>query len=385
MPMKPSILKGIESILGSKKVESFVNDADDYMIIEDDSGRIRVAKQSLVKDFSISHFITGIVSSCKGRIDDRGLFIIEDMIFNRVSNYNLPKRINISFKTDYSLNGSSVYQILSSNNNLIAFISGLKFGNIDYTGKSALARNLFIDLIQGKFAVQNNLNNLFKRIVRIVIVGNSIFSPDETDLVEKGSFIKQDLNSRVYRTLLQNYDEFDNFLNILSHSVKLDVMPGASDTSCIFFPQLPINNIMLPLSYSSNSINLVPNPYKFEFDELLFLGSSGQNIDNIRRYTTISKNSSDIMEKTIDWCHISPSSPDTLRTYPITQNDPLLFREIPNVYFTGNQKNFETKLIEYNGSSIRLFSVPEFSATFSFVLMDMKTLEVCEYLIQFKN
>jgi len=62
--------------------------------------------------------------------------------------------------------------------------------------------------------------------------------------------------------------------------------------------------------------------------------------------------------------------------------DPLFFKEIPNVYFAGNQDTFETKLSFYNGVPLRLIAILDFSKTFSFVLMDMNTLEACEYQIE---
>jgi DNA polymerase delta subunit 2 len=382
MPLKPSILKGLESILGSKKVESFVNESEDYLIIEDESGRIRVSNNS--PGFSASQFITGIAIATKGRVDDKGVFILEDVIFHRVDHYSLPQRIKNSVQLNNNLIAdNSVYQMLSSSSELLAFISGINFGKDDYSGKLNLARLLFIDIIQGRFPLEANIKKLINRINRLIIVGNAVYSPEETDQVEKGSYIKQELNTRVYKKLIQSYEEFDDYLDILTQSITVDLMPGASDTSSIFFPQLALSPLMLQKSGTNSSLNLANNPHKFEMNEISFIGTSGQNIDNIRKYTTISKNPIDILEKTIEWGHICPSAPDTVRTYPITGNDPLILREIPNVYFTGNQKTFETKLINYTEPPVRLISIPDFSISFSFVLIDMNTLESCEYVIQY--
>lgn len=383
MPLKPSILKGVETILGSKKVDSFVNEADDHLIIEDQSGRVRISNHG---PFSPSEFITGIIMAAKGRFDEKGVFIMEDVLFNRVESHSLPERIrNLKVKENSGPQGSSVYQMLSSDSNIVAFISGLQFGKQDYTGKSHLARNLLMELIQGRCALEGAVNNLIKRIVRVVLVGNSVSAPEDTELVEKGSYIKQDLNARVYRTLLQNYDDFDNFLNSLSHSVEVDLMPGNDDSTSAFFPQLPVNTIMLPQSCHNNSITFASNPHKFSLDGVLFLGSGGQNIDDIRKYTTVSKNPVDILEKTLQWAHICPSAPDTLRTYPSMENDPLILREIPNVYFVGNQKAYDTRLTYDHGDPVRLISIPDFSLTFSFVLLDMNSLDTCEYILELNN
>jgi DNA polymerase delta subunit 2 len=385
MQLKPSILKGMETILGAKKVENFVNDAEDFLIIEDNSGRIRISNSSYLtmRDFSPSHYVTGIIAAVKGRLDDKGVFTMEDIIYNRVNNYFLPKRVQSSYEKEDKV---SLYNILqNTNNNIIAFVSGLQFGNTDYSGKSQLARNLLIDFFQGRFSNDELILKMIKRINRLIIVGDSINSPDDTDLVEKGSFMKQDLNSRVMRTLLKNFDEFDEFLNILSHSVRVDVMPGSEDNSSCFFPQLPLNKIMFSVSSSHDSVNFVPNPYSFKYDDLLFTGTSGQNIKNIQQYTKISESTLDIMEKTLEWNHLSPSSPDTIRTYPVSEKDPLIIENVPNVYFTGNAKNFETRLTYYNQTALRLISIPQFCKSHSIVLLDLSTLEVCEYSLEFFN
>jgi DNA polymerase delta subunit 2 len=379
MPLKPSILRGLESVLGAKKVESFVNLQEDFLIVEDSSGRVRISNSSPMIDFSSGNLVTGIIAAIKGKLEERGLFSMDDIIFYNLKNYTLPPRIKNTIAIE---NASSIHKMIGSDSNLIAFVSGLHFGKTDYTGKLPLARNLFLNLLQGRFSSDNNLNLLFKRIQRLVIAGNSINSPDETDLVEKGSYLKADLNLRVYKTIIQNFDDFDSYLNILSHLFKVDLMPGSEDNSSSYFPALPINPIMLPNSSNNSTVNLIPNPYKFELDEINFLGTSGQNVDNIRKYSNLGPNSVDILEKTLQWCHISPSAPDTCRSFPTIEMDPLFFKEIPNVYFTGNQDNFETKLSFYNGVPLRLIAIPDFSKTFSFVLMDMNTLEACEYQIE---
>ena len=386
MPLKPSILKGIENILGSKKVESFVNDTEDYLVLEDNSGRIRISNHSSTSTahFSPCQYVTGIIAAIKGRLDDKGVLVMEDIMFNKLGNYSLPKRIHstINLDNNHKTTGA-LYNMQNSDSEIVAFVSGLQFGKTDYTGKLSLARNFLIDFLQGRFSTEELVYKMIKRINRLIIVGDSINSPDDTDLFEKGSYMRQDLNSRVMRVLLKNYDEFDEFLNNISHSIIVDVMPGAEDNSSSFFPQLPLNSIMLPLSSSNNSLNLVPNPYSFKIDELMFTGTSGQNIKNIKQYSNISESTLDIMEKTLEWGHLSPSAPDTIRTYPVSEKDPLIINNVPNVYFAGNANKFETRLTFYNQIPIRLISVPQFSINPSIVLLDLSTLEVCEYSFEF--
>ena len=198
-------------------------------------------------------------------------------------------------------------------------------------------------------------------------------------MVEKGSYLKQELNNRVYKIILQNYDNADNFLNILSNSVKIDIMPGTEDNSSCFFPQSPINKILLPIASSCDSLNFVSNPYIFSYEGIELCGTSGQNIDNIRKYSTLGPSAIEIMGKTLEWGHIAPTAPDGLRTYPFSNKDPLILKNIPNVYFTGNQKEFGTELYSYNNNPVRLISIPDFNISHSIVLIDTQTLDVIEY------
>jgi DNA polymerase delta subunit 2 len=373
MPLKPSILKGIESILGARKVESFVSENEDFLILEDNSGRVRISNRSNMLNYSPSHYISGIIAAVKGRLDDKGVFSIEDICFyNNSGNLASIKTIQPS-RND----------LFEGSNKLIAFISGLQFGmdkdNYVDIGKGKILRNLLLETFQGTL---NNINfkiNLFKRIENVVICGNIIYSPEETDQVEKGSYLKTELNNRIYRIILQNYTEADNYIASLCNCVNVHLMPGYNDNSCSFFPQSAISSILFPNSSLYDSFNLVTNPYKFKLDNKLYIGTSGQNIDNIKKYTSISNSSVDILEKTLEWGHIAPSAPDTLRTFPFTETDPMLLKETPDIYFAGNQKSFETRLIEVNGKSIRLISIPEFCENGNLVLLDTITYDTQEY------
>ena len=61
MPLRPSILKGMESILGAKKISSFVNEKD-ALFFEDNCGRVKINSQT---EFDISSYITGIIAGLK--------------------------------------------------------------------------------------------------------------------------------------------------------------------------------------------------------------------------------------------------------------------------------------------------------------------------------
>lgn len=65
--MKPSILKNIVGVLGTRKFESgqFVSE-DDYAVLEDNSGRIRI---KTTQNFNPKDFVTGSIMALLGQAD----------------------------------------------------------------------------------------------------------------------------------------------------------------------------------------------------------------------------------------------------------------------------------------------------------------------------
>jgi len=90
MPLKPQYLKGIESILGAKKIENFVNEVEDFMVIEDETGRIRISNVGVSKTFWPSNFVTGIACALYGKLNEKGLFLPTDIEYNEI-NYDSPR------------------------------------------------------------------------------------------------------------------------------------------------------------------------------------------------------------------------------------------------------------------------------------------------------
>jgi DNA polymerase delta subunit 2 len=54
------------------------------------------------------------------------------------------------------------------------------------------------------------------------------------------------------------------------------------------------------------------NPNKFEIEGHLMIGSSGQTVQDVLRFTNLD-NPIDIMDKILDWGHLIPSAPDIIR------------------------------------------------------------------------
>ena len=94
------------------------------------------------------------------------------------------------------------------------------------------------------------------------------------------------------------------------------------------------------------------------------------------------KDSSDleILEKTLVWGHITPTSPETMSCYPFIDEDPFIIDNLPDVYFAGNMGKFDYKHLidKQKEKKVLLVCVPEFKRTKSFCLVNLNNLDVFE-------
>ena len=156
-------------------------------------------------------------------------------------------------------------------------------------------------------------------------------------------------------------------------------MPGKTDPTGLLLPQEPIHHCILPRSSVSTGIRCVTNPYQASFDGMLFLGSSGQNIENIRQFTDL-EDAVEILDKTLTWRHMAPTAPDTLQCYPNPDSDPFIIKNMPHVYFAGNQKKFGMKLKKVGPNAyVRFIALPNFETTLQAVLINLRDLS-CELM-----
>lgn len=79
MPLKPSILKNILGVLGTRKFKNgqYVSE-EDYVVLEDNSGRVRIKRNAI---FAPEHFSTGSILALKGIVDKNGFFDVKDYCF----------------------------------------------------------------------------------------------------------------------------------------------------------------------------------------------------------------------------------------------------------------------------------------------------------------
>ena len=125
-----------------------------------------------------------------------------------------------------------------------------------------------------------------------------------------------------------------------------------------------------------SSVNRLTNPTDFAVDGVSFLGSSGEPVVDVRRYSDID-DAVDVMEHLLAWGHLAPSAPDSLSCYPFSsRDDPFVLREQPHVFFAGNQPEFGfRKLQGPSGQAMTVVSVPSFAKTGEVVLVDLASLD----------
>uniref|UniRef100_A0A7C9ENC8 Uncharacterized protein n=1 Tax=Opuntia streptacantha TaxID=393608 RepID=A0A7C9ENC8_OPUST len=256
----------------------------------------------------------------------------------------------------------------------VVFISGLNVGG---STTNPLQFQLLIDHITGHLGDEKE-QRIAAEIVHVVIAGNSVEIP-------KGLFNGQNLGSKDQSRLFEPIKELDISLTQIAAGVSLDLMPGANDPANFSLPQQPLNRCLFPGSSVYNTFSSCTNPHCFELDNIRFLGTSGQNIEDLEKYSE-AKDKLEFMERTLRWRHIAPTAPNTLGCYPFTDKDPFVLESCPHVYFVGNQDKYETRLIDGpEGQVTRLICIPKFSETGVAVVLNLRNLEchVLSFGIQF--
>ena len=362
MKLKPSCLKGMEKMYGISKIEKFI-DENDYLSLEDTSGRVKIDK--LNSKINVNEFVSGIPIAFKGKLNDKGSFVVDDYLYYKNED-SLTNDKNLDTPMDIETNS------INQDKNLILFISNLNIGKTNENEDKHLqmARNMLISFIQNK-NLNNKLSDISNKIKRIIFVGNSVYVNQKIEELEKGSFIKAEEYKKELKDIIDNYSSLDKYLKLISSYIHIDLINSIDGNDEVYYPQNP-NSQFLFLENISNinakTLNLAPNPYNFEMYSYKtkikksFLGTSGENINTILQYTDIN-DPLIAMQKTIEWGHLAPLAPDTLRIYPYSECDPLLLNKIPDIYFISGKKYLNKKVINYYKKNVLLIELPDFSVT----------------------
>jgi len=380
MSGKPNILKDVSTTLNIDEIEDNNEkyiDGTKEVLIEDESGRM-----VLIGDKTQSlDIITGVVIGVLGLENKHGEFELLDFCLP-----GLPEKIPRSLPS-----------VEIEEPKYIAFISGIEIGNDLY---DSLKTQLLFEYLTGElgcFADQVHAS----QISRVIFAGNLITKYKRTKEEIKNARLYGHFDCKSATEYQKHLQQLDLLLSTVSSSVPMDIMPGENDPTNLSFPQQPLHSSFFKNTNLSDSCYMATNPHYCEIDNLSILGTSGQNIHDILRYTDIIDDDNkeeeenkdamnidgeennktkeepiDIAERTLKWQHIAPTSPDTLTSYPFKDRDPFVIESLPDVYFIGNQSKFSNRLIEGpNNAKTRIIMIPSFIKTHQLVLLNVKTLD----------
>ena len=362
MKLKPSILDDYvkeAGLGGTSEVKStkFVSD-DDSLVLEDEGARVKLVGPAA----NVDEFVTGVVLAAKGRVIANGEFEADEICF--------PAPAPQTPIAKSSAPGPGTY---------VAIVSGLRVGDAAASDPKLL--DLMLDYLTGNLGGAAE-QSAAASVARVVVAGGALPAAEVP---------ATSLDPRQQAAAARPLRDLDVFLTTLAAAVPTCVMPGEGDPTNQALPQQPLHPCMFPEAarYAPATFSAATNPHDFATGGVEFLGTSGQNIDNLRAYTKTKTHGDasdanaaaaetlDLMEATLRWQHLAPSAPDTLACYPYKDRDPFHLERSPHVYFAGCQPAFGARVVERGGAGGKtlVVSVPSFAETGTVALVNLDTLE----------
>lgn len=290
------------------------------IMLEDDSGRIR-----LVGDVLKNYFlVTGCIIAVMGTENVNGEFEVIDLKFADLPPQ--PERWALSKPSGNAgknpkIKEEDVEMADSRPSKKIAIISGLEFSGTDTS--YAMELDLLLEFLLGE-ALDPAAQSEIAHISRLIIAGNSIAKPSEHDTGDKKGHKKYGYDASSYNPVPSQL--LDAFLSSLLPTIPVTLLPGAHDPANASYPQQPIHSAMFPTARTYTSppgtsrteqpgwLDPVTNPWEGEIEGWRVLGTSGQNLDDICKYVDNSDRLG-MMEAMCRWRCSAPTAPDTLCTY----------------------------------------------------------------------
>ncbi|KAI6179677.1 hypothetical protein M3Y98_00636100 [Aphelenchoides besseyi] len=165
------------------------------------------------------------------------------------------------------------------------------------------------------------------------------------------------------------------FARLAKYADGSDLIPGLHDDMWSCWPQIPLEKTSFGRFANANFFHTKTNPYSFTIDGVNFLGTSGQNLTDLRKYTC-GQSVEKLMMQMIKASHICPTSPKTIEEYSFEDRDPFILDEIPHVFFAGNQDRHFCKTVEFeNGARTVLLTIPRFQDNYEVILLNIRTMQ----------
>ncbi|EJU04668.1 hypothetical protein DACRYDRAFT_93140 [Dacryopinax primogenitus] len=354
MPLKPNVLEDIskDHWIAAPPPRPKIFSPDDSVMLEDESGRVRLVGERVSK----AHLVTGVIMGALGAETAKGDFEVVDVCFA-----GMPPQ------TERAEDGMDV-DGEERKGEWVALVSGLDIG-----GSSAPADmrvQLLVEYLTSELGGEEDEGES-ARISRLILAGNSLTPPIRQEEISKKRYGYDSSSYSATPTLTLSSHLLD-----LSRTMPVHLMPGASDPAGATLPQQALPKAMFGEVRRASGFSCETNPCWIPLEGCLMLGVGGQTIDDIFKYV----DSSDRLEmarSTLLWRHIAPTAPDTLWCHPFADKDPFIIPRTPDVYFVGNQPAFETGMVRgVEGQRSRVILLPRFSKTGKFVLVHTGTLEV---------
>ncbi|XP_022129102.2 DNA polymerase delta subunit 2 [Pieris rapae] len=335
--LKPSILKELSDqleIIPQPARTHFVHETD-TVVLEDELQRIKLSGLCINSD----EIVTGVVVAILGSEDEDGIFSIQDICW---PGCNLQKPLP-ELTTD----------------RFVVLMSGINLAS--KTADHLFSLNLFLEWISG-FCGTSEYQEEISKVVRVIIAGG-VYAKHSNDIMLSEADV------------IAASEQVDSFCAALSATAPLDLMPGCKDPVGIMLPQKPFHYCLFPKAVEYKSFNRVSNPYECDIGGLTCLGSSGEPVKDIMRYSKLD-NEIEVMKKTLQWRHIAPTCPDTVPCIPCLDTDPFTMYNCPNIYFSGNAREFSTELYKgEGGQKVRLVAVPDFCDSKTIAFINLANLE----------
>lgn len=321
--------------------------ATDALILEDESGRVELCGPSAPPPATI---VTGVVIAVAGWLRTKGRFEVA-RYSTAAASPPVPRLMSARSTPRY-----------------IAIISGL---DMAAGGSIPIGLDTMMDYLAGNIDAA-----LGAQIGRLIVGGCTASWTEELKMKQKirlepsdHAKLKLADASKDPNSAAKAMRQIDSVLEQLGATIEVDVMPGESDSTNCFLPQQPVHPILLRRSTKLASVRLDTNPFEFEVEaeHTQFLLTSGQNVDDVCRQSTLTPTQA--LEAFLDWGCLCPTAPNTLQCYPFSREDPFIIARRPHCVVACNQPAFSTSLHE----GVRCVCVPSFAATGLMVLVDVNS------------